>query len=415
VNGGETQQTSRVVTLPAGASVYVRLWTKVGGLWRYSDSTFTAANVDSPLVSTITSPAHGSTVTQATTTIQWRAIANVQAYYLYLGSSPGGRNYVDTGEIQATSRVVSLPAGQTIYARLWTKVGGLWRYSDSSFSVAAGATSLFSIITSPASGAIDVPATVTVQWTTVANVQAYYLYIGTTVGAKDLVDTQEIQTTSRLVTLPAGKSVYARMWAKTGGIWRYTDSSFTTAATPSVFVPTLTFPANNATNVATAVTALWTSVANAEAYYLYVGSSPGAKDYVNSGEIQATSRLISVPAGQLVYARIWAKVGGVWRYSDSSFATAGTQSSLVSTVTSPPNGATNVATRFPVQWSAVDNVQAYYLYMGSSPGAKDLVDSGETLQTSRLVTLPAGRTIYVRLWTKVGDTWRFSDSSFTTQ
>jgi hypothetical protein len=60
-------------------------------------------------------------------------------------------------------------------------------------------------------------------------------------------------------------------------------------------------------------------------------------------------------------------------------------------------------------------VQAYYLYMGSSPGAKDYVDSGETLATSRLVTLPAARTIYVRMWAKVGGAWRYTDSSFTTQ
>jgi hypothetical protein len=414
VDSGETQETSRLVALPAGATVYVRVWTRFGSVWRYSDSTFTAANVDSPLVSTITAPANGSTLTQATTTIQWRTIANVQAYYLYLGSSAGARNYVDTGETQATSLAVSLPAGQTVHARIWTKTGGAWRYADSSFAVAGGATSLFSMITSPSNGATGVPATATVQWTPVTNVQAYYLYIGTSPGAKDLVDSLEIQTTSKLVTLPMGQTVYARMWAKTGGIWRHTDSSFTTAM-PSALAPTIIAPANNATNVATALTVLWTSVANAEAYYLYIGSSPGAKDHVNSGEIQTTSRLVSLPTGQRVYARVWARVGGIWRYSDSSFTTSGTPSSFLSTVTSPPNGATNVATGFPVQWSAVANVQAYYLYMGSSPGAKDYVDSGETLATSRLVTLPAARTIYVRMWAKVGGAWRYTDSSFTTQ
>jgi hypothetical protein len=31
--------------------------------------------------------------------------------------------------------VSSLPRGQAVYARLWTKVGGVWRYSDTTFSV----------------------------------------------------------------------------------------------------------------------------------------------------------------------------------------------------------------------------------------------------------------------------------------
>jgi hypothetical protein len=29
----------------------------------------------------------------------------------------------------------TLPAGQTLYARLWTRVGGIWRYVDTSFTV----------------------------------------------------------------------------------------------------------------------------------------------------------------------------------------------------------------------------------------------------------------------------------------
>jgi hypothetical protein len=33
----------------------------------------------------------------------------------------------------------------------------------------------------------------------------------------------------------------------------------------------------------------WTTVADAQAYYLYVGYSPGAKDIVDTGEIQSTS------------------------------------------------------------------------------------------------------------------------------
>jgi hypothetical protein len=72
--------------------------------------------------------------------------------------------------------------------------------------------------------------TLPIQWTTVAGAQAYQLYLGSTLGAKDLVDTSQIQQTSYLATsLPRGQTVRARLWTEVGGVWRFSDSSFTTA------------------------------------------------------------------------------------------------------------------------------------------------------------------------------------------
>src|SRR5262249_29644033 len=85
----------------------------------------------------------------------------------------------------------------------------------------------------PADGAVNADLSQPIQWTSVANVQAYYLYVGTTIGAKDLVDTGELPQTSYLaVQLPAGQTIYARMWTKAGGVWQYTDSSFSAAVRP---------------------------------------------------------------------------------------------------------------------------------------------------------------------------------------
>src|SRR5204863_10075148 len=84
------------------------------------------------------------------------------------------------------------------------------------------------------------------------------------------------------------------------------------------------------------------------------------------------------------------------------------------TVTYPANGAVNVDVLQPIQWTTIQNVQAYYLYVGTSLGAKDLVNTGETPQTSYLAgDLPSGQTLYARINTKVGGVWRFRDSTFT--
>jgi hypothetical protein len=91
-----------------------------------------------------------------------------------------------------------------------------------------------------------------------------------------------------------------------------------------------------------------------------------------------------------VYARIWTKVGGVWRFRDSTFTTPG----VVATLIAPVNGATNVDVTQPIQWTTVPHAQAYYLYVGTAVGANDLVNSREIqltsfpatgIQTSRMV------------------------------
>ena len=43
----------------------------------------------------------------------------------------------------------------------------------------------------------------------------------------------------------------------------------------------------------------WNAVPEAQAYYLYVGSTPGANDLINSGEMQGTAvSVLSLPRGQ---------------------------------------------------------------------------------------------------------------------
>ena len=99
---------------------------------------------------------------------------------------------------------------------MWTKVANVWRYTDSSFVVAS-----LAYLTYPSAGATMVDMSQPFTWTTAPNAQAYYLYVGTSIGAKDLVDTREILATSfAMPNLPPGVA-YARLWAKVAGVWRY--------------------------------------------------------------------------------------------------------------------------------------------------------------------------------------------------
>src|SRR5579884_1478780 len=59
--------------------------------------------------------------------------------------------------------------------------------------------------------------------------------------------------------------------------------TFTAAA---VQTAVFTYPVAGQQNVSTAQPFSWTAVSGALGYYLYVGTSAGAKDLVNTGEIQ---------------------------------------------------------------------------------------------------------------------------------
>jgi Big-like domain-containing protein len=214
----------------------------------------------------------------------------------------------------------SPPVNPGTYSAVVTFMSADVNYSDATAaaSITINPAPLVATMTYPVNGAVNADLTAPIQWTSVLNVQAYYLYIGSKPGAKDLVNTGEIQATSYRVTkyLPP-QTLYARIYAKVGGVWRYTESSFT--AVP--LAATITYPANGATNVDLATAVQWTAVPNAQAYYLYVGSALGAKDLVNTGEIQQTFyRIASLPPGQIVYARLWTKIAGQWRYTDITFS-----------------------------------------------------------------------------------------------
>jgi YD repeat-containing protein len=179
-------------------------------------------------------------------------------------------------------------------------------------------------------------------------------------------------------------------------------------------VAQLTWPTNGATGLDLSHLATWTSAANAQAYYLYVGTTPGAKDVQDSGETSRTDwPICGAPTGRLLYARIWTKVNSVWSYSPDISFTAATSPPCTAVLTQPASGSGTVDLTSGFAWSSVTNATAYYLYVGTSVGSKNLTDSFEITGTSYVAyDLPAGPILYVRLWTLAGP-WRYVDYTFT--
>jgi len=405
---GNTSYTAR--NLPFGQTLYVTIWTELAGAWWPSQSSFSTM----PPIAVLTSPADGATGVTSPCVLQWTGVAGAQAYYLWVGTSSGAKDVVNSRELPATSTSYSaknLPCGQTLYATIWTELAGHWYSSSSTFTTVPAIATL----TSPADGATRVGSSCTFQWTGVPAAQAYYLYVGTSSGAKDLVNAGSIPASSTSYTaknLPFGQTLYATIWTELAGAWWASQSSFATV--PPIAV--LTSPADGATNVAFPCTFQWTTVAAAQAYYLWVGTSPGAEDIVNSRELPASSTswtATSLPYVQALYATIWTELAGHW-YSSSSTFTTGPQ---IAALTAPANGATNVDPDCVFRWTSTPGAQGYYLYVGTSPGAKDVVNTGGLLNTLYSwpgIDIPLGKTLYVTIFTKLAGLWWPSSSTFTT-
>jgi hypothetical protein len=131
-----------------------------------------------------------------------------------------------------------------------------------------------------------------------------------------------IPTTSTTdYNLPAnGETIYARLWFKIYGEWQYGDYTYTAA--PSTVLPALTSPEPNTVLPSSNVTFTWTTGSGTSDINLMLGSTgAGSHNLYQSGVSAATSATVrSLPTnGEVIYARLWYKINGVWEYVDYTY------------------------------------------------------------------------------------------------
>jgi hypothetical protein len=402
VNTGEIQSLSYAPgPLPAG-TVYGRIWVENDSVWRFSDCTFTSSSAGP---ASFTAPADGAQVSGNPTTFTWTSAPGAQAYYLYVGTTSGAKDVVDTGEIPQTSYSATLPAGRHLFARIWTEFAGRWVYQEIDFTTSPAAPA--SLI-EPADGATINTGTVTFRWTASSGSLAYYLYIGSAIGLKDIVDTGEISTTTLTTPLPDGQQIFVRLWTRFVDHWEYRDSSFNTGT-----VVSWTWPRDGASNIGSRIALAWTPVRGAT-YDVTIGTAPGAGDVLQrTGLSSAVLPGTTLPARGDLFGRVVAHVSGQDHVSDIHFTTSGSLQSAWSTFAYPFDGASGVGAAAHIAWTPVDGAISYYLYVGRRPGAKDVIDYGEVQTTSVDATsLPPGP-LFGRIWTHFPYGWKYTDIVFS--
>ncbi|MGD0932936.1 MAG: hypothetical protein ABR902_20015, partial [Candidatus Korobacteraceae bacterium] len=126
--------TTTATGLPTdGSTIYVTLFTYVGGQWVYNQYSYTASGGASNYA-VITSPTNNTEVDGTSVTFDWSAGNGASGYWLDIGSTQGGNDIYQSGELSSSTfsaMVNDMPNdGQEVYATMWTLINGQWYYNQ---------------------------------------------------------------------------------------------------------------------------------------------------------------------------------------------------------------------------------------------------------------------------------------------
>ena len=279
-------------------------------------------------------------------------------------------------------------------------------------------------LTSPTPGTTLSGSSETFQWAANGTaVTEWWLYAGSTVGAKDLYDSGSLgsSTSTSVDGLPTdGRAVHVRLWYRNGSAaWQSADFLYSAAGAGA---PAIDVPAQGSTLSGSSETFQWSSTTRpVTEWWLYAGSAPGRADLYDSGSLggSLSTTVSGLPTdGSIVHVRLWYRNGSEpWQYRDYQY-TAAMGADGAPAIVAPAAGASLSGRSETFQWSANNTpVTEWWLYVGSSKGRGDLYDSGSvgaSLATT-VSDLPIdGRTVHVRLWYRNGsETWQSSDFQYT--
>jgi len=227
-----TALSQTVNALPTdGSTIYVTLWTEINGQWAYNQYNYMAL---SPALAggVITSPAPGSTLTGSSQLFCWTAGQLSNAYNIIAGSTQGGNEYFQSGNIgNVTSYTVNnLPTdGSAVYITLFSLVNGQWLYNEYQYT-AFNLSGALGVLTTPTPGSQLTSTTVTFQWTPGTGATGYDLDIGSTLGGNDIYQSGNLGNVTQVTVnnLPSnGQTLYVTLFSLVNGQWAYNQYTYT--------------------------------------------------------------------------------------------------------------------------------------------------------------------------------------------
>ena len=221
-----------VNSLPSdGSTVYATWWYFVGGSWSYIEYQYNAFGTN-PQKGVITSPAPTSTLTGSSVAFTWTAGAGATGYWIDAGSSAGGNQYFQSGNLGnvLTTTVPGLPVnGSTVYVTLYSLVSGQWLNNQYTYT-AYNAGSALGVMQTPIPGSTLSGNVATFTWSAGSGASAYWMDVGSTVGGNNYYQSGNLGNvlTTTVYSLPAdGSQIYVTLWSLVGGQWYYNEYHYT--------------------------------------------------------------------------------------------------------------------------------------------------------------------------------------------
>ncbi len=316
-----TTFSAAVNSLPTdGSTVYVTLYSLINGSWVSTTYTYTASGTSgTPAV--MQTPTPGSNLTGSTVTFTWAAGTNATAYWIDAGSTVGGSQYYQSGNLGnvLTKTISGLPTnGTTVYVTLYSLISGNWQSNPYTYT-AYNLAGQDGVMTAPTPGSTLTSSTATFTWTAGAGASAYWLDAGSTPGGSQYYQSGNLGNvlTTTVSTLPTdGSTIYVTLYSLIGSTWSgnsYTYTAFNATSGLAIMqtpVPGTFINGNTATFT-------WSLDANATAYWVDISAvAPGGNDVFQSGNLGNVSTVTvnSLPGNgtTTLYVTLYSYVGGQW-------------------------------------------------------------------------------------------------------
>jgi hypothetical protein len=321
-----TTFSAKVTSLPTdGSTIYVTMYSLISGQWVHNSYTYTAFTGASSR-GVITTPAPGSTLSGSSVTFDWMAGFGSTAYWLDAGSTPGGNQYYQSGNLGnvLTTTATGLPTnGSTVYVTLYSLVGGNWLSNQYTYTAFGG----LGVITIPTPGSTFTGSTVTFHWAAGTDATAYWLDAGSVQYGNQYYQSGNLGNvlTTTVYSMPTnGSQVYVTLYSLVGGQWFYNEYTYT-AYTLGGGLAVMQTPTPGSTLSGNVATFTWSAGSGATAYWLDIGSSQGGNNYYQSSNLGnvLTTTVYSLPAdGSQIYVTLYSLVGGQWYYNSYTYISA---------------------------------------------------------------------------------------------
>ncbi|AUP79614.1 BspA family leucine-rich repeat surface protein [Flavivirga eckloniae] len=392
-----------------------------------------------PDCTNLTMPANGAIDIAVDSNLEWLAIANADGYRITAGTASGASdiiNNVDVGNVTTYNIPANLPEDTTIFVTIipYNAIGDATSCTEESFTTEIiPVPPICTNLTSPLSGATNVPINTDLSWNPIANATGYLLTVGTTGGGIEIlnnIDVGNVTTYDLLDDLRPNRLIFVTVipYNDEGDATGCTEESFRTGSSPATApsCTSLSSPLNNATDVAITTNLSWGAVAGATGYKLNVGTSSGGTDILNghdAGNVTAHDLVTDLPESSTIYVTVipYNVVGDAAGCTEESFTTETLPTAPTCTLLSSPlNNATDVAITTNLSWGTVTGATGYKLKVGTSSGGTDILngyDAGNVTAHDLVTDLPESSTIYVTVipYNVVGDAAGCTEESFTTE